>query len=208
MDMADTEKNESPRGLNDKLKIDEVDKEIIQLLQKNPEMTHSEISDKVHKSQPAVGARIIKLRRKNLLNTQIGVNFKKVDIKLAKLEMLAKNVSDLLINIEKCPFVLHAFKISGNTNIMVMIAAPDIQTIDKMVDLCFRTHPDILTVNISYIISSVKDLILPVNFDIESFGEFGCGRDGCLVHRGEENKLKDLIRQTRKKAIEKDSEDD
>lgn len=189
---------------NEKLKIDEVDKEIIQLLQNDPKMTHSEISEKVHKSQPAVGARIIKLQRKNLLNTQIGVNFKKVDIKLAKVEMLAKNVGDILKNIEHCPFVLHAFKVSGNTNLMVMIAAPDIHSVDKMVDLCFRSHPDIMTVNVSYIISSVKDLILPVNFDIEFFGEFGCGRDGCLIHSGEENKLKDLIRESRKKVLDKD----
>ncbi len=189
---------------NEKLKIDEVDKQIIQLLQDNPEMTHSEISEKVHKSQPAVGARIIKLRRKNLLVTQIGVNFKKVDIKIAKVTMLVKNVGDLLGKMEKCPFVLHAFKISGITNLLVLIAAPDIKTIDSMVDLCWRSHPDIMTINVSYIISSVKDLILPVNFDIEFFGEFGCGREGCMVHHGEEDKLKNLIKESRKKALEKD----
>lgn len=197
--------DESKKNFNEKLKIDEVDKQIIQLLQNDPEMTHSEISEKVHKSQPAVGARIIKLRRKNLLNTQIGVNFKKVDIKLAKVEMFVKNVGDLLKNIENCPFVLHALKLTGNTNLLVLIAAPDIRMVDRMVDMCFRSHPDIITVNVSYIISSVKDLILPVNFDIEFFGEFGCGRDGCLVHSGEANKLKDLIKESRQKAIQKES---
>jgi Lrp/AsnC family leucine-responsive transcriptional regulator len=201
--MSNTEKI---NNFNAKLKIDEVDKEIIQLLQKNPEMTHSEISEKVHKSQPAVGARIIKLRRKNLLATQIGVNFKKVDIKLAKVTMLVKNVGELLSKFEQCPFVLHAFKISGNTNLLVLIAAPDIQTIDQMVDTCWRSHPDIITINVSYIISSVKDLILPVNFDIEFFGEFGCGREGCMVHHGETDKLKQLIRDSRKKALESDIE--
>lgn len=202
MDMA--KKDEKSKGnFNEKLKIDNVDKQIIQLLQENPEMTHSEISEKVHKSQPAVGARIIKLRRKNLLNTQIGVNFKKVDIKLAKVTMLVKNVGEILNAMEKCPFVLHAFKISGTTNLMVLIAAPDIKMIDQMVDLCWRKHPDIMTINVSYIISSVKDLILPVNFDIEFFGEFGCGRDGCMVHHGEADKLKQLIRESRNKTISK-----
>ena len=205
MQMASNDQNEKKANFNKKLKIDEVDKQIIQLLQNNPEMTHSEISEKVHKSQPAVGARIIKLRRKNLLNTQIGVNFKKVDIKLAKVTMLVKNVADLLSKFEHCPFVLHAFKISGNTNLMVMIAAPDIKTIDKMVDTCWRSHPDIMTINVSYIISSVKDLILPVNFDIEFFGDFGCGKEKCLVHHGEEDKLKQLIRDSRNKVMEKNS---
>ena len=199
-------KDDNSKGhFNEKLKIDEVDKQIIQLLQNNPDMTHSEISEKVHKSQPAVGARIIKLRRKNLLNTQIGVNFKKVDIKLAKVTMLVKNVGDILSKMEKCPFVLHAFKISGTTNLLVFIAAPDIKTIDLMVDLCWRKHPDIMTINVSYIISSVKDLILPVNFDIEFFGEFGCGREGCMVHHGEADVLKNLIRESRKKVLEKEN---
>ena len=47
---------------DDLLEIDDTDKEIIELLQENPDITHSEISEKVHKSQPAVGARIIKLK--------------------------------------------------------------------------------------------------------------------------------------------------
>jgi DNA-binding Lrp family transcriptional regulator len=154
---------------NKKLKIDEIDKTIITLLQENPDMTHSEISQKVHKSQPAVGARIIKLKRKNLICEQIGVNFKVVDIKIAKVEMMVKNVAEVLEKVQECPFVLHAFKISGNYNLCVLISAPDIKTVDKMVDFCYRSDSNVLTVNVSYIISSVKDLILPINFDIEHF---------------------------------------
>ena len=77
-----------------------------------------------------------------------------------------------------------------------------------MVDMCFRSHPDIMTVNVSYIISSVKDLILPVNFDIELFNEFGCSQNGCMIHAGEEDKLKKLIRESRQKALEKDTSED
>lgn len=186
---------------NKKLKIDETDKMIITLMQENPEMTHSDISEKVHKSQPAVGARIIKLKRKNLLNTQIGVNYKKVDIKLAKVEMLVKNVQDIVEKISKCPFVLHAFKVSGNTNLCVMIAAPEIQIIDRMVDICFRSDQNIMSINVSYIISSVKDLILPVNFDIEHFDQFGCG-SLCYAKEGEIDKLKEMIKESKLKDLE------
>ena len=37
------------------LDIDDTDKEIIKILQEDPELTHQEIADKIHKSQPAVG---------------------------------------------------------------------------------------------------------------------------------------------------------
>lgn len=188
---------------NKKLNIDEVDKTIITLLQSNPDMTHSEIAGKVHKSQPAVGARIIKLKRKNLICKTVGVNFRKVDIKIAKVEMMVKNVSEIMKKIEQCPFVLHAFKISGNYNLCIMISAPDIQTVDKMVDLCYRSDPNVFTINVSYIISSVKDLIMPINFDIEHFDEFGCGQN-CHVRKGEMDKLKRLIKESKDSALKKE----
>lgn len=185
---------------NKKLDIDEADKMIITLLQDNPDMTHSEISEKVHKSQPAVGARIIKLKRKHLLETQMGADFREVDVKLAKIEMLTKDISAIMDKITNCPFVVHAFKISGNTNLCVMIAAPDIKTIDKMVDLCFRSDENVMTVNVSYIISSVKKLVLPIHFEIEHFDELGCGKD-CYVRKGEIDKLQNLIKETQEKAL-------
>ncbi len=188
---------------NNKLKIDEVDKMIITLLQENPEMTHSEISSKVHKSQPAVGARIIKLRRKNLLCTQMGVNFKEIDIKLGKVEMLVKNVEIVLQKVLNCPFILHAFKISGSKNLCTLIAAPDIKTIDKMVDQCFRKDTNVQTIEVSYIISSIKDLILPINFDIEHFDNMGCGK-GCYVNNGEIEKLREMIKESQESAFNKE----
>lgn len=186
---------------NKRLKIDDIDKLIITLLQENPEMTHSEISEKVNKSQPAIGARIIKLKRKHLLETQIGADFKEIDVKLAKIEMLTKDVSSILAKIEHCPFVINAFKTSGNTNLCAMISAPEIQIIDKMVDLCFRSDENVISVNTTYIISSVKKLVLPLNFDIEHFDEFGCGRN-CLVKKGKVEELQQMIKESRMKSIE------
>ena len=80
---------------NELLQIDDTDKEIIELLQKNPSITHNEIAEKVHKSQPAVGARIIKLKRKFLLTSRIGSEFDKLNLKLARIEIVAKNVQEL-----------------------------------------------------------------------------------------------------------------
>jgi DNA-binding Lrp family transcriptional regulator len=179
---------------------------IITLLQENPEMTHSEISEKVSKSQPAIGARIIKLKRKHLLETQIGADFKEIDVKLAKVEMLTKDVSSILTKIEQCPFVINAFKTSGNTNLCAMISAPEIQIIDKMVDLCFRSDENVISVNTTYIISAVKKLVLPLNFDIEHFDEYGCGRN-CLVKKGKVDELQRMIKESRMKSIQQAKSD-
>ncbi|MCK4780271.1 MAG: AsnC family protein, partial [Candidatus Lokiarchaeota archaeon] len=71
------------KNFSDLLSIDEADKKIIEMIEENPDITHSDIAKEIEKSQPAVGARILKLERKHLLTKQVGFNIKKVDIKVA-----------------------------------------------------------------------------------------------------------------------------
>jgi len=74
------------------LNIDDDDYKIIEMIEKDPDITHSQIAIEVEKSQPAIGARIIKLERKNLLTKQVGFNIKKVDIKVAIAFISTKDV--------------------------------------------------------------------------------------------------------------------
>jgi len=151
------------------LGIDDADYKIIEMLEKNPSITHSEIAREIEKSQPAVGARIIKLERKYLLTKQVGFNLKKVDIKTAIVFVSTKDVETIVRKIEKCPFVNHAFKISGEFNLLCFIAASDLQTIEKLVDLCFRKDPNVINVKTNIVIDSVHDFVIPIDFQIEKF---------------------------------------
>jgi len=47
------------------LEIDDDDKKILSLIQKDINITQAEIAGKINKIQPAVGARILKLERKH-----------------------------------------------------------------------------------------------------------------------------------------------
>ena len=38
--------------------LDQIDKQIIQILNEDPNLTHTKIAEKVHRSQPTVGNRI------------------------------------------------------------------------------------------------------------------------------------------------------
>jgi DNA-binding Lrp family transcriptional regulator len=151
------------------LGIDDDDYKIIEMLEKDPSITHSDIAREIEKSQPAVGARIIKLERKHLLTKQVGFNIKKVDIKVAIVFISTKDVEEIVGKIEKCPFVNHAFKISGEFNLLCFIAASDLQTIEKLVDLCFRKDPNVINVKTNILIDSVHDFIVPIDFQIEKF---------------------------------------
>jgi len=161
------------------LGIDDDDYKIIEMMEKNPDVTHSAIAREIEKSQPAVGARIIKLERKHLLTKQVGFNVKMVDLKVAIVFVATKDVETIVNKIKKCPFVNHAFKISGEFNLLCFVAASDLQTIEKLVDLCFRKDPNVINVKTNILIDSVHDFVIPIDFQIEKFDFHSniCGPD-------------------------------
>ena len=159
------------KTFNEILSIDDDDKKIIEMIEENPDITHSDIAKEIEKSQPAVGARIIKLERKNLLTKQVGFNVKKVDIKVAIVFVSTKDVDVIVEKIKECPFINHAFKISGEFNLLCFISASDLQTIERLIDLCFRRDPNVLNVKTNVLIESIHDFVVPIDFQIENFDE-------------------------------------
>jgi len=166
------------KSFNELLKIDDADKRIIEMIEKNPDITHSAIAADIEKSQPAVGARIIKLERKHLLTKIVGFNVKEVDIRVAIVYISTKDVEEIVKKVENCPFINHAFKISGEFNVLCFIAASDLQTIEKLVDLCFRRDPNVVNVKTNILIESIHDFVVPIDFQIENFDGRFCG-PGC-----------------------------
>jgi Lrp/AsnC family leucine-responsive transcriptional regulator len=163
------------KSFNELLHIDDDDKKIIEMIEKNPSITHSDIAKEIEKSQPAVGARIIKLERKNLLTKQVGFNIKKVDIKVAIVFISTKDVDKIVEKIIDCPFINHAFKISGEYNFLCFVSAPSLQTIERLIDLCFRRDPDVINVKTNILIESIHDFVVPIDFQIEDFDGKFCG---------------------------------
>ena len=168
------------KSFNEILSIDNDDKKIIEMIEKDPGITHSDIAKEIEKSQPAVGARIIKLERKHLITKQVGFNIKKVDIKVAIVYVSTKDVDEIVHKIENCPFINHAFKISGEFNMLCFIAASDLQTIEKLVDLCFRRDENVISVKTNILIESIHDFVVPIDFQIENFDGRYCGPDCSL----------------------------
>lgn len=182
------------KSFSDLLGIDNDDKKIIEMIEKNPDITHSTIASEIEKSQPAVGARIIKLERKNLLTKQVGFNIKKVDLKTAIVFVTTKDVDEIVEKINDCPFINHAFKISGDYNLLCFISAVDLQTIERLVDICFRKDPNILSVKTNFLIESIHDFVIPIDFQIENFDKHSnyCGPNCNLKNELPKFKFKEL----------------
>lgn len=171
------------KSFNEILGIDDADKKIIEMIEQNPSITHSAIAEEIEKSQPAVGARIIKLERKHLLTKQVGFNIKEVDIKVALVFVSTKDVDEIVKKVEECPYINHAFKISGEYNVLCYIAASDLQIIEKIIDLCFRKSPNVINVKTNVIIDSIHDFVIPIDFEIERFDGRNCS-SACHLKSG------------------------
>lgn len=160
---------------DDILDIDETDKKIIELLQIDPEITHTEIAEKVHKSQPAVGARIIKLKRKHLLTPAIGSEFSKLELKLARIDVAVKNAEEMWAKFTRCPYVVNCFKMTGEYNMSLEVVAPNLKTIDQFIDNCLRKEDGITSIRSNFIIDTLRKYVVPLSFAIEKYENHGCG---------------------------------
>jgi DNA-binding Lrp family transcriptional regulator len=162
--------------------IDDDDIKILKIFQENPEITHVEIAKKINKSQPAVGARVTKLQRKDLLSTQKGINFKTVKEKMYLLivDLQTKDPGPILEGeLMKCPFVINVFKRSGTRNLSVLLAATSMTKLETIIDRHFRANPNILSVDTSFIVDVLKDFVLPVNWEFLKFEDIPCGQVCC-----------------------------
>jgi len=160
-----------------KLKLDKIDLKLISLLQEDPNLTHTQIAELVNRSQPAIGARLKKLKNKGILRFQAGLNFKELDIQLAFVNLLVKNPKHIMKMVKYCPFMLNAFRLSGKYNLIILLANTKIKKIDKIVNHHFRTNSQIQEVSMEIITNITKDLVFPINVDseiLEPILEDGC----------------------------------
>ena len=150
--------------------IDDIDKSIIKLIQNKPTLTHTEIAKKVNRSQPTIGMRIRKLESSGILKFQAGVNLKTMDLILARVELQTLKPQEILDIVKKCPYMLNAFRLSGSSNISILIVSNQISSLDKIINHHFRSNPDVSSVQLDIITDVVNDFVLPFDFNFNNCG--------------------------------------
>jgi len=164
--------------LSERLKLDDIDRQIISIVQEDPNITHTDIAEKINRSQPTVGMRIKKLEKSGVLVFQPGINFKKVNLFLATVEVKTKDPDEVMDMAKCCPFMLNAFRLSGEHNISILLASSKLDKLDNIINYHFRKNPDIGSVSMEIVTDIAKDFILPIDFDSEDHNptiEDGCG---------------------------------
>ena len=114
--------------------IDEIDKSIIELIQKEPMLTHTEIAKRVDRSQPTIGMRIRKLEKAGVLKFQAGINVKTMDLILARVEIQTLEPNETIELVKRCPYMLNAFRLSGTYNLSVLVVGSKLAHLDNVVN--------------------------------------------------------------------------
>ncbi|MFX1365679.1 MAG: Lrp/AsnC family transcriptional regulator [Promethearchaeota archaeon] len=153
--------------LSERIGIDDIDCKIMELIQKEPNLTHTEIAGFVNRSQPTIGMRVKKLEKLGILKYQAGINIKVADLQFARVDILSRNPRKIFKIVRRCPFMLTAFRLSGNNNISIIIAGLSLKDLDHVVNHHLRGNPEISNVHMDIIEDVADDFVLPIdlNFD-------------------------------------------
>jgi Lrp/AsnC family transcriptional regulator, leucine-responsive regulatory protein len=162
--------------LNGKLGLDDRDNVIISLLQKDPQISQEEIAKKINLSQPSVGARIKKLQQKGILHNINGVNFRIVELYLAKIDVSVTDTTAIISEFMDCPFFINALITSGKFNLTLFFMATDLKRLEGIVNHHLRGNSKVKDIELNIVISTAKDFVLPLNIDYDNKNQVNCSQ--------------------------------
>jgi Lrp/AsnC family leucine-responsive transcriptional regulator len=160
--------------------IDGIDKKIIGIMSEHPQISQAELSKRLKISQPAVSARIHKLEEKGILAHLIGIDVKKAQLFLAKVDLSTNNVEEVLKSLETCPLYLNCFLTSGRHNMSCLLIGENIRSIMSCVDSRLRQNLPVRNLEFDLIVTPTRPLIVPVRPQNERKRITPCGAD-CSV---------------------------
>jgi DNA-binding Lrp family transcriptional regulator len=147
--------------------LDEIDRNIIKVVQKQPTITQTDIAKKVERSQPTVGMRVDRLEDMGVLQFQAGVNLKRADLFIAQVEIETNHTEKILDLVKNCPIMVNAFRLSGPKNINIILVSRKIAHLDKVVNHHFRNNPLVKSATMNLITDFLEDLVMPMDLDFE-----------------------------------------
>lgn len=165
------------RSLKSKLKVDDRDDIIIQMLQKDPHTSQEEIAKKLKLSQPSVWARIRNLKEKGIISNIVGMNFKKVALPLAKVDVSATDTTAVIETFKDCAYFINAMITSGKFNLCLFFTGVDLEHIEGIVNHHLRSNPKVKEVDLSIVISTAKNFVVPLNLDCSNKKQQSCPQD-------------------------------
>ncbi|MCD6445298.1 Lrp/AsnC family transcriptional regulator [Candidatus Bathyarchaeota archaeon] len=156
--------------------LDEIDRKIVSLLEENPEISQSVMASKLKISQPAVHARLKRLRNHGIITHVVGINLNRVNLYMAKVDMTAKDPWKVLDFFKKCPMYINGFVTSGKYNLCLFFISEKLSAIESCINFHIRKNPNVTDVEFNVVITTAKDFVVPIKLWSEKKRRSPCGR--------------------------------
>jgi Lrp/AsnC family leucine-responsive transcriptional regulator len=143
--------------------LDQTDREILKLLQKDASLTNKEISFELRKSIATIHERIRRLKEQGYVKRIVAIlDKKKIDKSLIAFSQVLLNdhTSSTLYNFEqeviKFPEVMECFQMTGTFDFILRIATSDMDAYHDFYRNKLATLPNITTVQSFFVLSETK----------------------------------------------------
>lgn len=146
-----------------KIKIDEIDKKILMLLQNNSTLTYKEIAQKINLSLSPVHDRIKRLEQEGVVEKYVGIlNKKMLGVGLTVFSQVTlirqtREVSQIFdIAIKQLPEVVECNFVSGSFDYLLKIIVADMEAYHNFHQMKLSTIEGVSLINSFFVMSEVK----------------------------------------------------
>lgn len=144
--------------------MDEIDKQIIQLLEENGRLTHEEISRLLHISRPSVHQRVSKMEKEGIIKGYRSIiDWNKMDEKIKAIILVkikCNNFKEVASNIISLPIpgvtILEAQRLAGEWCMMLKVRVSDSQRITDLIDEMVRI-PEVQETSTTLILTTILE---------------------------------------------------
>lgn len=168
------------------MQIDTKDKMILSLLARNPHLPQSEIANGIGLSQPSVAVRIDKLKKSQIMQTQIGINPMELGLIIAKVDVTTDDPTYIFDMFTHCPYFINGYTVSGEYNLCLFFISDNVKALEALVNCHIRSSAKVKHVDFNLITDAKKNFIVPVKFFDENIDSPPCGVnnlcDDCRYH--------------------------
>ena len=130
--------------------LDRLDQRILNLLQKNNQVTNVQLAEEVGLSPPACLRRVRRLREEGIIAADVAlVNPQAVGRKIniiveVEMERDQQELTSIFQNaIQKAPEVTQCYAVTGDVDFILVISVPDMQAYDEFTQRVLYTQPNL-----------------------------------------------------------------
>jgi DNA-binding Lrp family transcriptional regulator len=155
--------------------LDQTNKRIISLIEKNVAISQTEIAKELGLSQSSIALRLEKIKGSGLVREDMGIAFKKLGLQLCRVDMSSSDVPKVLEWARLCPLLVNGTVGVGNHNVTLYFVAEDLDMFQQIIDDHVRKVSGVSQIRFSPIVSWVKEFAVSVPLDVKVSDTPPCG---------------------------------